>query len=249
MIDKEFLTRLPSREALFLVAGRRAAAALSFSMVSRQNDGQMKLIHEGPNFVVVEKASGFLSVPGRGPGKRDCVAARIKEVFPGCLPQPAVHRLDMDTSGLMVLALTAAAHKNLSRQFENREVKKEYIALLEGELAEESGVIELPFRLDVNNRPHQILDEKYGKMGVTHWEKLFIEEPGLTRVKFMPLTGRTHQLRVHAAHERGLGIPIAGDPLYGNGDVPGQMKLHASALSFLHPENVERIEFRSDPPW
>ncbi len=198
--------------------------------------------------MVVEKASGFLSVPGRGPEKIDSVSHRIRNSIAGCIDQPAVHRLDMDTSGLMVLALTAEAHRHLSRQFQERQTEKHYLALLEGELQEEEGLIRLPFRLDVENRPHQIYDAIHGKMGISHWKNLGIEN-GFTRIAFHPITGRTHQLRVHAAHEKGLGIPIVGDPLYGSGSEPGELKLHATELSFTHPNSGERLTFKSPAPF
>ena len=163
-----------------------------------------------------------------------------------CISHPAAHRLDMDTSGLMVVALTADAHRKLSRQFHERQTQKRYLALLDGVLDEEEGTIELPFRLDVENRPIQIYDEVHGKMGVTHWRRLGIEG-GLTRVEFIPVTGRTHQLRLHAYHEKGLGIPIVGDPFYGNGTGPGQLKLHACELTFAHPDSGEMMTFHSEP--
>lgn len=206
----------------------------------------MRIIHEDPAFVVVVKESGFLSVPGRGPEKRDSVSERVRERYPGCIEQPAVHRLDMDTSGLLVVARTAEAHRDLSLQFQNREPEKRYIALLDGLLEGEKGTIELPFRLDIENRPYQIYDEIHGKMGITHWERIGYEGD-LTRVSFRPVTGRTHQLRVHAAHEKGLGIPIFGDPLYGNGKGPGQLKLHACELKFRHPVSGEIMSFKAEP--
>lgn len=206
----------------------------------------MRIIHEDPSFVVVVKESGFLSVPGRGPEKRDSVSERVREQYPGCIEQPAVHRLDMDTSGLLVVARTASAHRDLSMQFQNREPEKRYIALLDGLLEGEMGTIELPFRLDIDNRPYQIYDEVHGKMGITHWERIAYEGD-LTRISFRPVTGRTHQLRVHAAHEKGLGIPIVGDPLYGNGDGPGELRLHACELKFRHPESGETMSFRVEP--
>jgi len=206
----------------------------------------LAIVHEDPEFVVVDKASGFLSVPGRGPQKSDCVTARVRNRYPGCIEQPAVHRLDMDTSGLIVVAISADSQRNLSLQFQRRQTSKRYIALLEGELAAERGTIQLPFRLDVDNRPMQIYDAVHGKMGTTHWKKLGIEG-GLTRVAFTPITGRTHQLRVHSADARGLGIPIVGDPLYGTGTGPGQMKLHACYLGFRHPTTGRPLEFHSPP--
>ena len=211
-------------------------------------DTPIQVVHVDPEFVVVEKTSGFLSVPGRGPGKRDSVSERIRKAYPGCIEQPAVHRLDMDTSGLLVLARTVSAHRNLSTQFLQRRTEKHYVALIDGLVEESHGTITLPFRLDIENRPYQIYDEIHGKMGITHWKKEGVEG-SVTRLSFNPVTGRTHQLRVHAAHEKGLGIPIVGDPLYGNGDGPGQLKLHASRLSFFHPVSGTWMEFESAAPF
>lgn len=212
------------------------------------SDTRLEIVHEDPDFVVVNKASGMLSVPGRGPEKADSVATRIRMLYPGCIEQPAVHRLDMDTSGLQLLALNADAHRLLSRQFENRETRKRYLALLEGILEGDRGTIELPFRLDVDNRPIQIYDEVHGKIGITHWEKIAIED-GKTRMAFIPVTGRTHQLRVHSAHPKGLGIPIVGDTFYGNGRRSGELRLHAAELGFTHPRTGEALEFMSPPAW
>ncbi|MBC8206702.1 MAG: RluA family pseudouridine synthase [Kiritimatiellales bacterium] len=206
----------------------------------------MVIVYHDDDIVVICKPSGLLSVPGKGPENQDCVAARVKEQFPDCPDHPEVHRLDMDTSGLMVLTRTKEAHRELSRQFHDRETQKRYIALLDGELPEESGTIKLPFRLDVDNRPMQIYDPVHGKLGITHWRTLALEN-GKTRVEFIPITGRTHQLRVHAASEHGLGTPIVGDRLYGTGTAPGQLKLHAAFLSFTHPTTGKKLEFKSEP--
>ena len=211
-----------------------------------RDESVVQIVHEDPDFVVVEKASGFLSVPGRGPEKSDCVCARIRERYPHCIPNPEVHRLDMDTSGLMVLALKVETQRHLSEQFRLRRTRKRYTALLDGELEGDRGTIELKFRLDLEDRPRQIHDPEQGKLGVTHWERVAIEG-GITRVFFVPVTGRTHQLRVHSAHELGLGIPIVGDPLYGRGTGPGQLKLHACELGFEHPRTGELIAFQSHP--
>ncbi|MDK2858074.1 MAG: tRNA pseudouridine32 synthase / rRNA pseudouridine746 synthase [Verrucomicrobiota bacterium] len=213
---------------------------------TKKSQKAIQIIFEDCEFVVVNKPSGLLAVPGKGPENQDCVTARIKALYPHCIKQPEVHRLDMDTSGLMVLALTADAHRELSRQFHDRETEKRYIALLDGEPAEESGTLELPFRLDVENRPVQIYDPVHGKIGITRWKKLSVEN-GQTRIEFRPVTGRTHQLRIHAASEYGLGVPIVGDRLYGSGIAPGQLKLHASYLSFTHPRTGEKLEFLSEP--
>jgi tRNA pseudouridine32 synthase / 23S rRNA pseudouridine746 synthase len=211
-------------------------------------DSLLILLHEEPDFVVVEKPGGLLSVPGRGPLNQDCVVGRVRTMFPACIEQPAVHRLDMFTSGLMVLALTREAHRYLSRQFEKRLVKKRYIALLDGMIDGESGEITLSFRLDPENRPYQIYDPMHGKTGTTFWKKLG-QQFGKTKIEFTPFTGRTHQLRLHAAHALGLGCPIVGDRLYGHGKEGERMMLHASFLSFLHPATDKRISFSSPAPF
>jgi len=208
----------------------------------------LEIIHQDSEFVVITKPSGLLAVPGRSPGKTDSVSFRIKQQFPSCIDQPAVHRLDMDTSGLMVLALSRESHRQLSTQFAEQKVSKRYIALLEKEPASTHGKIELPFRLDPDNRPYQIYDPVHGKVGITLWKKRAIEPP-YTRVEFTPLTGRTHQLRLHASHALGLGAPIVDDPLYGNGKSHGKMKLHASYLAFYHPTSKVLLEFSSTPPF
>jgi tRNA pseudouridine32 synthase / 23S rRNA pseudouridine746 synthase len=212
------------------------------------NDQAMTVIYEDAFIVVVEKASGFLSVPGRGEEKYDSVASRVKDTYEGCITQPAVHRLDMATSGILVLGLTKEAHRNLSIQFQRSFVEKKYCALIEGIVEAKGGVIELPFRLDVDNRPHQIYDPVHGKVGLTHWQNLSIEGSH-TRVLFEPKTGRTHQLRLHASHSLGLGFPIVGDFLYGTGTDYNQLKLHAFFLSFCHPETGETLKFESIIPF
>lgn len=205
----------------------------------------LDIIYSDEQIVVVNKPSGLLSVPGRV--VKECAEARVKQLFPDSISQPAVHRLDMDTSGLILFALTKDAHRHLSKQFINKQVGKTYTALLEGVIKEESGTIELPFRLDVENRPYQIYDPVQGNMGVTQWKKLsveyFLKNRPATRIEFTPLTGRTHQLRVHSAHIKGLGHPIIGDRLYGNAEEGQRLLLHADMLSFLHPVSHERLSF------
>lgn len=196
--------------------------------------------------VVVNKPGGLLAVPGRGEDKQDCVVNRLRRLLPQMIDQPAVHRLDMATSGLMLLAVTAEAHRHLSRQFAQRQVQKRYIALLEGILCETAGEIRLPFRLDPDNRPYQIHDPEHGKLGITFWRRLAIEGER-TRVEFTPLTGRTHQLRVHAAHQLGLAAPIVGDRLYGRGLAGEPMLLHASFLAFSHPCTGQPLQFHTPP--
>ena len=208
----------------------------------------LKILHEDPLFVVVDKPSGLLSVPGKGADNQDCVVSRVRALYPDCIEQPSVHRLDQDTSGLLVLALTTKAHRTLSKQFMDRLVGKRYVALVDGVVEAQSGIIELSFRLDPDNRPYQVYDPINGKPGVTRWRKLGVEN-GCTRIEYMPHTGRTHQLRLHSSHEKGLGFPIVGDRLYGTGTGPGQLKLHASLLRFRHPGTREPLEFRSAPPF
>ena len=132
------------------------------------------ILYIDQHLAVINKPSGLLSVPGRTPENQDCVVSRLKKLFPHCIEQPSVHRLDMETSGVMVYALTKEAHRNLSMQFENGSVHKKYIALIDGvfDHNEYQGELKLKFRLDVNNRPHQIYDEVNGKLGITEWKKL-----------------------------------------------------------------------------
>lgn len=208
----------------------------------------MKILFIDEQMIIVDKPGGLLSVPGRTDDKKDCVVNTIKQIIPDIIEQPAVHRLDMYTSGIMVLARTSAAHRQLSKQFENRGVEKQYIALLEGIVKEDKGEIALRFRLDINNRPLQVYDPVNGKLGITQWKKLAIENTS-TRIQFTPLTGRTHQLRVHAAHKLGLGIPIVGDYLYGNGKDGDPMLLHATKITFNHPLSSEKLTFLSPPPF
>jgi tRNA pseudouridine32 synthase/23S rRNA pseudouridine746 synthase len=224
---------------------------------------KLEIIFADQQLVVVNKPGGLLAVPGRGPDKQDSVVSRLKEQFPDAIEQPAVHRLDMATSGLMVLALTAETHRHLSCQFSQREVDKIYIALLDGAVTEavtgengETCEIELCFRLDPKNRPYQVYDPVQGKVGITRWRRLAFsktlfgsEVHPQTRIEFTPLTGRTHQLRLHAAHPLGLGCPIIGDSLYGTGQMGDPMYLHATRLAFTHPLSKERLEFYSPPPF
>ncbi len=218
----------------------------------------LEILYQDDSIVVVNKAAGLLSVPGRGEENQDCVVTRLQRLFPHCISQPSVHRLDQDTSGLLVLALTQEAHRNLSRQFMEGEVYKEYEALLRGRVVASGwNHLELPFRLDVDNRPRQIYDEVHGKVGITDWKVLSYHrcsqetsvDKVLTRVRFVPRTGRTHQLRLHAMHQKGIGIPIQGDRLYGH-RLPGErLMLHACLLRFTHPKTKMPVEFISPAPF
>lgn len=207
----------------------------------------LDILYCDQHIAVVNKPSGLLSVPGRGEDKQDCIETRLRRLFPNCIRQPAVHRLDMDTSGLLLLAFDADSHRNLNMQFMQGDVQKNYVALVEGVVKETGGTISLPFRLDVDDRPRQIYDELQGKLGTTRWTRLGVETlptgEVVTRLSFIPLTGRTHQLRVHSAHEKGLGHPIVGDRLYGNAQPGQRLALHACRLSFHHPQTDEPLTF------
>ncbi len=212
----------------------------------------LDILYVDSSIVVVNKEPGLLSVPGRGEEKQDCVVSRVKRLFPLCIEQPSVHRLDRDTSGLLVLAFTQEAHRELSIQFIKRTVSKRYVALLEGKVEGEGGTVELAFRYDPEMKPRQKYDPVLGKWGTTMWKRLCVQSYGgqrrtVTRVSFTPLTGRTHQLRLHSAHEKGLGHPIVGDPLYGTGEPAPRLMLHASELSFTHPVTRERMTFALEP--
>lgn len=190
------------------------------------------LLYEDNSILVVEKAAGLLSVPGKGPEKQDSLILRIRRSYPGAL---IVHRLDQPTSGLMVVALTPNAHRTMSRQFEDRLVIKEYEALVWGDLPLDEGEVDLSIRADINDRPRQIVDTMLGKRSLTGW-KILEKEGDLTRVRLFPHTGRTHQLRVHM---QAMGTPIAGDRLYSpeeQADMHPRLMLHASYLSFPHPD-------------
>lgn len=196
----------------------------------------LEVVYESNHYCIVNKPSGLLSVPGRGPNKQDCIVNRFKIHFPESIQQPAVHRLDMETSGLMILAKTQLAHSELSRQFQEGLVHKKYLALLDGLLGSSGGRIELSFRLDPDNRPYQMHDPIHGQHGITYW-KTIKEFEKTTKVEFRPLTGRTHQLRLHASHTLGLNTPIVGDCLYGKGTKLNELKLQASFLSFLEVDD------------
>jgi len=212
------------------------------------SDG-LNVLYSDNKIVVVDKPSGLLSVPGKGPDKMDCVVTRVQAMFPECRKHPAVHRLDMDTSGILVLGLTARAQRELSIQFQDRKVSKRYVALLEGAVDGDDGVIDLPLRVDLDNRPHQMVCHEHGRRALTIWKKIQIEENGWTRINFMPITGRSHQLRMHASHHEGLGVPIVGDRLYGTGKFPGRLHLHAEFLKFTHPKTGEVMEFLTEAPF
>lgn len=190
------------------------------------------VIHADHQVLVVDKPAGLLSVPGRGEDRADCLIARLRAAFPTVL---LVHRLDLDTSGVMVFALTPHAQRHLSRQFEERQTRKVYVARLAGRLEPKTGRVDLPLIVDWPNRPRQKVDHVEGRPAQTDWRVMRATDQE-TRVRLMPVTGRSHQLRVHMAE---TGHPILGDPLYATGaaaDHP-RLMLHAESLRFRHPDS------------
>jgi tRNA pseudouridine32 synthase/23S rRNA pseudouridine746 synthase len=211
-------------------------------------DTGLDVVHLEPTFVVLLKPPGLLSEPGRGPDKRDSLLVRAQAQYPGAR---IVHRLDMMTSGLLVLARETRAHAALSEAFRERAVRKRYEALVHGRPAVEAGEIALPLVVDWPNRPRQVVCHDTGKPSSTQYRVIgtgHVDGLGtLTRIELAPITGRTHQLRVHLA---ALGCPIAGDPFYGReGDPSPRMMLHACRLDFAHPLAGETLSFASAVPF
>lgn len=199
---------------------------------------ELEILFEDDTVVVVNKPAEFLSVPGKT--ITDSVLKRMETYLPDATGPLLVHRLDMSTSGILLVAKNKDAHEYLQWQFIKRTVKKRYVALLEGELQQTSGLIDLPLRVDLDDRPRQLVCYEHGKQAQTEWELIEVKN-GRSKVYFYPLTGRTHQLRVHAAHPRGLGMPIVGDDLYGT--KANRLHLHAEQLTFKHPVTKEMLTY------
>ncbi len=195
--------------------------------------------------VVFEKPTSLLSVPGIGPEKADCLVARAQRDFPGAR---IVHRLDRDTSGVIVLARDADSHRELSRQFQDREVHKTYEAIVDGVMAIDRGTVDAPIRKDLDDPPRQMIDDVHGRPSRTDWEVL---ERGTdrTRVRLHPLTGRSHQLRLHL---KSIGHVILGDDLYADPEArakASRLLLHAAILEFTHPASGQRMIIDSEVPF
>ena len=201
-------------------------------------------LYEDDYLLVINKPPEFLSVPGKT--ITDSVFERVKQLYPDATGPLIVHRLDMSTSGIMLIAKSKAVHRSLQNQFIRRKVHKRYVALLEGRLTVDSGVIDLPLRVDLDNRPFQMVCQEHGKAATTEWE-VISKSASQTRVRFHPITGRTHQLRVHAAHPLGLNHPIVGDDLYGRR--ADRLYLHAECLSFWHPVHKEMKTVEASAPF
>lgn len=203
-----------------------------------------QVIHADHEILVVGKPAGLLSVPGRGEGKDDCLINRLRGAFPTVL---LVHRLDQDTSGVMVFGLTPHAQRTLAKQFEERKVKKTYVARLSGRLEPKTGTVDLPLIVDWPNRPRQKVDHDQGRPALTEWRVIRASDAE-TRVRLFPLTGRSHQLRVHMAE---TGHPILGDPLYATGAAADHLRLmlHAESLRLRHPDSGVQVSFSQPAPF
>lgn len=201
--------------------------------------------YQDEDFLILNKPSGLLSVPGKAPEHKDSLQFRVQRVLPTAT---IVHRLDMATSGLLVMALNKAAHRHISKQFELRQTQKSYIAVVFGQIEQESGEIDLPLICDWPNRPKQMVDHTRGKSAQTHWRVLDRQESS-TRLELTPITGRSHQLRVHMLS---IGHPILGDRLYAHDEALGmssRLLLHAQTLSFKHPQLEQTMTFNCPVPF
>ncbi len=207
-------------------------------------DKPIRIIHQDPHLVMVDKPAGLLTVPGKGAHLADCLISRVQRALPEAL---LVHRLDRDTSGVVVFALTRAAQRDLNLQFEERRTRKVYVARVWGRMEDKTGRVDLPIAVDWPNRPLQHVDPETGRAAQTDWRVVRYEE-GTTRVRLMPLTGRSHQLRVHM---QAIGHPILGDPFYATGearDYP-RLMLHAESLRFRDPGTGKGVTFSAPCPF
>lgn len=206
--------------------------------------GEIQILFEDEHIVVINKPPELLSVPGKI--ITDSVWSRMRHRYPQATGPLIVHRLDMSTSGIMIIALKKEAHKYLQHQFIKRTVEKRYVAILKGTLSKKSGYVSLPLRVDLDNRPHQLVCYDHGKNATTYWE-LSKTDGAHMWVDFYPKTGRTHQLRVHAAHTDGLNAPIVGDDLYGHR--ADRLYLHAAELTIKHPDTKQSQTYACPPSW
>ncbi|PWH86318.1 RluA family pseudouridine synthase [Brumimicrobium oceani] len=205
-------------------------------------DKVITTVYEDDYILVINKPYDLLSVPGKE--IYDSVYARIKKQYPNAEGPLLIHRLDMSTSGILIIAKDIESHRILQQQFIKRTVEKSYTALLDGYLKETQGTIDLPLILDVLDRPRQKVDFEKGKSARTEW-RVLERKKGMTRIELIPVTGRTHQLRVHCAHIKGLNTPIKGDDLYGK--VSDRLYLHATTLKIKHPATKEEMFFEAQP--
>jgi tRNA pseudouridine32 synthase/23S rRNA pseudouridine746 synthase len=210
-------------------------------------DRSLPILYEDEWLIAVNKPPGLLSVPGRYSDRQDSVLSRLRYLLPNGMAIATVHRLDLETSGILLLARDAQTYRHLSQQFQQRRVHKVYEAVLAGSVMVERGVIELPLWGDPDDRPYQKVNQERGKPSVTQFQ-IVARVGESTRMEFLPLTGRSHQIRVHAADPRGLGVPILGDRLYGRADKE-RLHLHAKELCFEHPHSRQILTLRADTPF
>jgi len=207
----------------------------------------LDVLYEDRYLLVLNKPAGLLSVPGRGAEKQDCLISRAQLTHPSAL---IVHRLDMATSGILLLALDKDTHRLLSQQFQQREVSKQYIAVVSGQPEPDHGLIDMPMICDWPNRPMQMIDTEQGKSAQTEYQTLdYSPEKDVSRLLLIPITGRTHQLRLHCQF---LGHPILGDGLYADAktkDLSDRLLLHASSIRFKHPVSEEQLIISSEVPF
>lgn len=206
--------------------------------------GPLAVLHEDQQVLLVDKPAALLSVPGKGENLADCLLARVQAVFPDAL---LVHRLDRDTSGVMIFALTPHAQRHLGLQFEKRMTKKSYVARVWGVPEQKTGTVDLPLIVDWPNRPRQMVCHETGKSAQTDW-RVLKDEGQTARVRLTPHTGRSHQLRVHMLS---LGHPILGDPFYATGPARNfeRLMLHSEELRFNHPDGGRSMKIRADVPF
>jgi tRNA pseudouridine32 synthase/23S rRNA pseudouridine746 synthase len=203
------------------------------------------ILYRDERIIVLDKPTGLLSVPGIGPEKADCLAARVSAAFPGARN---VHRLDRDTSGVIVMAFDAEAHRQISIQFQDRLVGKRYAAVVAGVVGDDEGVIDLPLRKDFDHPPRQMVDHEHGRPSVTRW-RVETRDRDRSRLELTPITGRSHQLRLHLL---AIGHPILGDDLYAPPDVRAmsdRLLLHATMLTIIHPSTAARMTFSASCPF
>jgi tRNA pseudouridine32 synthase/23S rRNA pseudouridine746 synthase len=201
----------------------------------------LSIVYQDNHILVLDKQAGLLTVPGKGVALKDCLQLRVQRVYPTAT---VVHRLDMATSGILIMALNKPAHVHISRQFENRQTSKSYFARVFGRVHKNSGDIDLPLICDWPNRPKQMVDREHGKPSQTHWQVVQRDKLS-TLMELTPITGRSHQLRVHMV---ALGHPIIGDRLYADGkaqSMSSRLCLHAQMHQFAHPVSGEQLRFES----
>jgi tRNA pseudouridine32 synthase / 23S rRNA pseudouridine746 synthase len=208
-------------------------------------DAPLQILYRDDHLLLVNKPAGLLSVPGKAPKHGDCLETRVRLQFAGAL---LVHRLDMDTSGVMLFALNKPAQRHLGLQFERRQVEKIYVARVWGQVTDDVGIVDLPLIADWPNRPLQMVDPKHGKPALTHW-RVLEREAAATRVELRPKTGRSHQLRVHLL---ALGHVILGDRFYAHGAAlaaADRLQLHASRLQLDHPDSGVQLIVTAPVPF